>query len=127
MAMLFQEAINSGERNYDDLLKILKKSRRFRPWLKDQDPNTDLVQAYYKEVTSSTWIEKLPIKVLKWTTLAAIDAALSLAQIDPAIVIATSTALSFADSFVIEKMTRGWKPNQFVEKHLQRFVNQTDA
>lgn len=120
-----QEAINSGERNYGDLLKILRLSRRFRQWLKDQDPNIDLVQAYYKEVTSSTWIEKLPSKVLKWTTLAAIDAVLSLAQINPAIGIATSTVLSFADSFVIEKMARGWKPNQFVERHLQSFVKQT--
>ena len=38
--------------------------------------------------------------------------------------IGVGSALSAADSFLVERILKGWKPNQFVEGSLHKFVEQ---
>ncbi len=115
-----REVINSGERSYKDLVKLLQSARKFRHWLQKQEPDIDLINAYYKEVTASTWVEKLPVKVLRWAILTA--AGIGLSHTDPIIANTVSGSLSAVDSLLLDKFIHGWRPNQFVDGPLQHFV-----
>jgi len=59
-----REALNSGERTFDEFLLLLDKSQRFREWAQKVNPDEKLVKAYFQEVTSEGWMNKLPSKVL---------------------------------------------------------------
>jgi len=61
-----REAVNSGEKTFEDVLKLLERAEKFKDWLKDQKPDVDLCKAYYDAVTKETWIDKLPSKTLRW-------------------------------------------------------------
>lgn len=115
-----REIINSGERDYKDLLKLLHKARKFRHWLQKQEPDINLISAYYKEVTASSWVEKLPPKILRWAILTA--AGIALIPANPVLDIGVPAALSASDSLILDHLVQGWRPNQFVEGPLQRFA-----
>lgn len=116
------EVINAGERNYKDLLKLLQRARKIRKWLQQKEPDIDLAKAYYEEVTAKTWVETLPAKGLRWAIQAAIAAGLMYA--DPLIGLGVTTGLATIDTFLLERLVRGWRPNQFIEGPLERFVQQ---
>lgn len=40
----------------------------------------------------------------------------------PAVGVAASTALNILDSFLVDRLVKGWKPNQFVEGVLREFI-----
>jgi hypothetical protein len=63
------EAINSKYRTAQDLLDLLRSARRFKTWLRGQGPDQKLIASYYREITSSTWAERLPGKSLKWAIM----------------------------------------------------------
>lgn len=108
------EAINSGERTFDDFLKILDDAKKFKSWLKNENPDISLMKSYYNEATKGTWVQKLPFKIFRfmffvgggWLTDVAME-----------------TGLNAADSFLLDRLVKGWRPNQFVEGPLQRFVD----
>jgi len=116
-----REAINSGEHSYKDLLKLLRSARNFRrQFLHKREPDINLIRAYYKEVTASTWVEKLPAKVLRWAIVTA--AGIGLLHANPIAGIGVPATLSAVDSLILDHLARGWKPNQFVEGPLRRFT-----
>src|SRR5262249_46654771 len=51
-----REAINSGQKTFGDLLKLLEKANKFKAWLKNQKVDEDLCKNYLREVSASTWI-----------------------------------------------------------------------
>ena len=104
------------------MLQLLQASRKFRHWLHQQEPDIDLIEDYYKEVTKSTWVASLPANVFRWLILSAVSVALI--PVHPAVSIGVGSALSAADSFLVERLAEGWKPNQFVEGSLHTFVEQ---
>jgi hypothetical protein len=115
-----REAINSGERDYKDLIKLLRSGQKWRSWLHKQDSDANLIEEYYKELTNSTCFETLPIKILRWTILTALG--ISLIQTPPVVSLGIPAALSVFDTFLLEKLVSGWKPNQFVEGPLSNFI-----
>ncbi len=120
-----REAINANERNYRDLLDLLRKARKFQGWLHNLEPDMGLVKEYYKEVTKSTWAETLPTKLLRWVIASGQNIALTLLPINPIASNVISGATSAIDTFLVDKIIQGWKPNQFVEKHLKPFLEYT--
>lgn len=119
-----REVINSGERTYKDVLQLLRRARRFRTWLHNQEPDLNLVSAYYKEVTRSTWVETLPAKTFRWAFLLSAGLALGIAA--PLTNLAVSAGLNAADAFLLDRFVRGWRPNLFVEGTLKKFVQQIE-
>jgi len=115
------DVVNSGERGYKDVLKLLQRSRNFRHWLHEQEPNINLGNAYYKEVIRSTWVESLPVKAFRWFFLLA--AGVALLPASPIVGLGISEALSTADSFLVDRLLGGWKPNQFVDGPLASFLD----
>jgi hypothetical protein len=117
-----REAINSGRRNFKDLLVMLEKAEKFKKWLHTLEADEDLVREYFKEATSSTWIEKLPGKTMRWAVFTGLGVGIDALGAGGAGT-AFGIGLGALDQFVLDKMLRGWKPNQFIDNTLQEFVS----
>jgi hypothetical protein len=111
------EAINSGDRSIEEFLTVLDRSRRLREWIADKDADTDLVQAYFDEVTAGSWITSLPAKSMRWLLLT--GAGVVFASTPGVIAAGMASA---ADAFLLDRMVRGWRPNSFVEGPVRRFA-----
>lgn len=117
-----REAINSGERSFEEFLDLLEHATQFKGWLAEQEPDQSLVQDYYSEVTAGTWVEKLPGKSFRWVFFTGAGILLDLA-IPTGLGTATGVALSAGDTFLLDKVAKGWKPNQFVEGPFRQFTS----
>lgn len=108
-----RDVINSGERTFEQFLVMLDNAERFKHWVGKIAPEQELISEYLKELTSEPTISRLPSKLIRYffTSAASI--------IEPI----SGNALSLADSFLVEKMLSGWRPNRFVTKQLTPFVN----
>lgn len=115
------ESIASGQRNFDDLRRLIEEASRFRSWVRDQPPDVKLLKEYAKACTTISWAEKLPNKVRRFLLFNAVGSALAL-SLDPLTGVAAGLALNAADTFLFEKLVSGWKPSQFVSGPLTSFV-----
>jgi hypothetical protein len=106
------EAVDSGERSFQDFLKLLDKSDRFRSWLKSANPDEGLTREYLKAVTSQDWIQTTKPKTLRYLLALAADAVSPVAGF----------AAGFADTFLVEKLLSGWRPSHFVNDRLVPFL-----
>lgn len=120
-----REAINSGGRSFADLRKVLSSATKFRDWLKNRDPDQELVKAYFREVTKGSWVDRLPAKSVRWSIFTGLGFAVNL--LAPGIGTATGVALSAADAFLLDRLLKGWKPNQFIDDSLGPFTAKRDV
>jgi hypothetical protein len=117
-ARAVREAINTGARQFRELLPVFAKARKFSQWLSNQAPEVDLIRAYHKEVTADTWIDKLSGKTARWSFF--LGAGLGIAALGGAgIGTAAGIGLSVLDFFFLDRIVKGWKPHHFVEKSLR--------
>jgi hypothetical protein len=71
------------------------------------------------------WADKLPPKTLRWLLFTGGGLALGAAFTNPLTGAIAGTALSLADSFLLDKLIKGWRPSQFIEGPLKDFVQHT--
>jgi len=116
-----REAINSGRRGFADLRKVLSSATKFRGWLKNRDPDLELVKAYFREATKGSWVDKLPAKSVRWSIFTGLGLAVDVLGAH-GIGTATAVAISAADAFLIDRLLKGWKPNQFIDESLKPFT-----
>lgn len=121
-----REAVTARTRNFDDILHLAEDAGRFKEWLANHPDSSDLNKEYLKAVCSVGWAEKLPPKIVRVLLFTAVGGALSLVT-TPVGGLATSAALNVLDSFFVDQLVRGWKPNQFVEGTLKNFVQSSDV
>lgn len=115
-----RESINNGERTFSQFLQILEKAEKFRHWLHGQPKDANLVKAYFREVTKSTWIDTLPGKIARWTFFTGTPLLVGLGL--GALGMPIGVILSAADTFLVDGLVRGWRPDQFIESSLIPFV-----
>lgn len=108
-----RDVINSGERTYDEFLVLLDKAEKFKKWIGNKSPEQELISEYLKDISSEPTISKLPSKLIRYFFTTAIG------MIEPI----TGNALSLTDTFLVEKMLGGWRPNRFVTENLSPFVD----
>ncbi|CAG9932410.1 hypothetical protein [Candidatus Nitrotoga arctica] len=106
------EVIDSGERSFDEFLSLLDRAARFKDWLKAVNPDEDLIRTYMRDVSSEGWIQRLPVKSLRYVLTLALDAT------NPVVGLASG----FLDNFIVEKLLSGWRPNHFVSGKLSPFL-----
>jgi hypothetical protein len=111
-ARAIREAINSGERSFSEFLPILKRAHRFKQWLADRNPDANLMKEYYEAALADSWANKLPAKGIRYVFAAAAGFA------NPA----AGLAIGAANDFLVDRIVRGWRPNQFVEGPLRKFT-----
>ena len=60
-----RDAVNSGARNFSDVVRLVEKAKQFKEWLRKQDDDEHLRKAYLRDVTHMDWADKLPPKTLE--------------------------------------------------------------
>ncbi|MEV4606015.1 hypothetical protein MRBLMR1_000951 [Neorhizobium sp. LMR1-1-1.1] len=114
-------AINSGQRTFEEFLDLLDKTRKFKSWLKGVKPEAGLLKEYHDAVIRETWLERLPNKSSRFTVMTGAGAIIDYFVTGGAATVG-ALALGAADTFLVDRMLKGWRPNQFVEKNLTPFL-----
>lgn len=123
-AFAIREAVNTGNISWAELRKLYNKANRFRGWLQKTGDDEELIAAYYKEVVRETWVEKLPGKTTRWAFFTGVGVAAD-AVVTGGIGTALGVGLSAIDTFWLDRILKGWKPNQFVEGELKRVLKKS--
>lgn len=111
-----REAINSGERNFSDFMALLEKAEGFKAWLGKANPDVGNLTHYYAQVCADSWAEKLPAKILRYSVFTGAGLLADL------VAAGASELLGAADTFLLDSILRGWRPNQFVDASLVPFT-----
>jgi hypothetical protein len=117
-------AINSGQRSFGDFLEVLEEAEKFRSWLDDQAPTSDLVASYYAEATKKNPLNGGVVKKLRWWAPKAVGfmppPPVPLGELIPP---AAAVVMEGFDRFVLERLAKGWRPGVFVNEKLSPFAN----
>ena len=115
------ETMNRGERTFKDLLELISKAKKFQKWLAGKEPDSDLLKEYYKEVTAGSWVDKLTARTARWSLFTGVGLAID-ALGGGGLGTAASLAISAGDAFIVDSIIGGWKPNQFIDNEVKKFV-----
>jgi hypothetical protein len=115
-----QEAVNSNHKNFEDIIAVAAKARQFKEWIASAPEDASLRKEYLHSVSKLDWMEGLPAKSLRWLIFT--GAGLLLGGIPGAAGLIASTLTGVSDTFLVDHVVKGWKPNQFVEGPLRDFV-----
>lgn len=121
-AKSIRDAINSGMRDFKDMLALLEEAKKFKHWIRGKDVDASLLKEYYNEVTKKSWADKLPNKIARWSIFAACGIAIDLYTGGSGVGTVAGLTLSATDAFLFERIINGWKPNHFIEGPLEGFV-----
>jgi hypothetical protein len=95
-------------------MPIIWEAEKFRDWLSGQGEEQHLIEAYYQKISENTFLQKIVPKTIRWSLFnGAIIAAGILMPGLPGII--AGLAISAGDTFLLEKISTGWKPNQFID------------
>lgn len=112
-----REEFNAGRIPIEEIVRVILEAERFKSWLEGKSIDANLVQEYIAAISQKTLLDRLPTKVVRWTSFtgAGIFADLLLTS---GVGTAVGVGLSALDAFLLEKVIGGWKPDQFVEQYL---------
>lgn len=117
-----REAVNSGAVSFTSVVKLLDSADKFRHWLREQPAEASLVQAYYHEAIKDSWADRLPAKSVRWSFFTSIGLGLD-ALGAGGLGTAAGVAIGAVDTFLMDKLIKGWKPHQFVESELAELID----
>lgn len=120
-AMAIRESINSNRIELDELISILQKSKKFKEWVSHVTPDKDLIKTYYEEVTRGSISDKLPTKTVRWAIFTGLGIAAD-AITTGGLGTATGIAIGALDTFYVDKLLSGWKPNQFIDEEVKKII-----
>ena len=109
-----RDSINSGEMPFEQFLTLLERATRFKRWLRNLPPDVSLVNEYHREISKQDWYSRLPAKSLRFvffTGLGLFADVLAKQGVGSMI----GVGLGAADTFILDKLLKKWKPNQFVD------------
>lgn len=115
-ARSLREAVNNNKVNLDDLVSVLKKSQKFKHWISGVKPERDLLKNYLDEISKKTFIEKLPFRVAKWCIFIGIGDYIDKTWGTEFAGKVAGLGFSAFEEFYLDKLIKGWKPNQFIEE-----------
>lgn len=113
--------LRNKEKPFSDFIKILEKADKFRDWLDNVDDDKNIIAEYHKAVTKETWADKLPSKGVRFAVFTTAGIVLD-ALITGGLGTIAGVALGAGDTFVLDKIIKGWKPNQFIDDELTEFL-----
>jgi len=115
------EAVNTGLRNMADVLQLIHQAEKFKKWVKGQPEDSKLREQYCQELMRLDWADRIPAKPIRWALFTGAATTIGLLA-NPITGAAAGVALSASDAFLIDKLIKGWRPNQFVQGPLQDFI-----
>jgi hypothetical protein len=114
-------ALKAKERSFEEFLELLGRARKFKEWLRSTNPDAKLVKEYFEAVTRQTWVDRLPTKGMRWVITTGLAAVVE-AFYPTGAAIAAAQGLSLADATVLDRIVKGWKPDQFVKGPMSEFL-----
>ena len=111
-----RDVINSNERTVAEFIILLEKSNAFKNWLKVQNPTGDLVKEMLREKAQAGWLSKTPMKLARFGIFTAAGAIAD--TLSPG----AGVLAGAADTFLLDKIAKHWRPHFFVENNLKRFL-----
>lgn len=115
-------AIAEGRRDFSDLQNLLERKDSFARWLRGTPASSELAIEYTKYLKSKTWLESERGKALRFVMFT--GAGLLADQVTQSgLGTATGIALGAFDTFLLERISGGWKPSRFVDQHMEDFVS----
>lgn len=111
----FADAVNTGAISFREALRIVDQSRKFRDWVRDLPPSADLIQEYHHAIARETPLGSLPGSVSRFSFFTGAGVLADVATGGSGVGTAVGLGLSAFDSFVVDRLARGWRPNVFVE------------
>jgi len=100
----------------------LDQADKFKKWLSETNPDEKLVREYFEAVTRQTWIDKLPTKGMRWVITTGLAAAVE-GFYPTGAAMAAAQGLGLADATVLDRILKGWRPDQFIRGPMSQFVN----
>lgn len=116
-----REAVNSGDRTFRDVIRLVEQAHKFKEWIRQTGEDSLLRDDYCKSVAATDWADRLPPKSLRFVVMTGLSTLAGLG-LTPAAGIAAGIGLNAADYFLLDRLLKGWKPNQFVEGSLKPFL-----
>lgn len=117
-----QGVMNSKERSLDEFFELLDRARKFKEWLRGKNPDESLIREYFHAVTEQTWVDKLPTKGFRWILTTGLGAAVE-SLYPTGVAITAAQGVSLLDATLLDRILKGWKPDQFVKGPLSKFVD----
>jgi|SRR5579859_469575 len=117
------EAYASGLVSFERALGIIDDAQRFRTWVNDLPPSADLIREYHEAATKGTILETLAGRAVRFALITGGGVLVGLASAEAGV--AASMGLGAFDTFVVDRIARGWRPNAFIEG-LKRKLPQRD-
>lgn len=109
----FREAFNAGELSLSEALGVIDKTAKFREWLNTLPPSADIIKEYHLAVNRETILGKLPGRGTRFAVFTGAGVALDIVATG-GLGTAAAVSLSAFDSFVLDGLLKGWRPNHFV-------------
>lgn len=117
-----REAVNTGKVSVAQLLPVIESSHKFKKWLHGRPFDSDLLAEYHREVTAGTIVDKMPGKTSRFLLFTGLGAAIDVVTTG-GFATAAGFGLGAFDSLFLDKLIKGWKPNQFIEGKLSPIIN----
>lgn len=111
-----REIINGGFRTFDEFLTLLDKAQKFREWIQGQNPDAKVAHEYIRSITAEGWASTVPAKLMRFV----MSTAIGLVGLPQGLV------ASAADSFLLDRISKGWRPNHFIDGKLKPFLRSPD-
>lgn len=108
-AHIFADAYNDGIISFKEALNIIDDSRKFRIWTKNLPPDASLIKEYQKAISKETILNKLPGSLLRFAMFN------SAGMVADAHAPGSGLIASAMDTFIVDKIFGGWRPNIFVK------------
>lgn len=118
-----KSTVDSGTKQFDEFMELWREAKKFKEWLKDEEPNVKLLTAYIRKISETSWLDKIPVKTLRWILFTSIG--LAVGDITGGVAGTTaSVGVDLLDDLLFDGIIkRNYKPNQFVENEYKDFLN----
>ena len=116
-----RETLNQGSRTFAEFLILLDKAEKFKNWIRTSNPDVGLVQNYHRAARATTWADRLPSKSIRFAVASGIGLfaeTLAPSGVGAAVGIGTGAV----DSLLLDRVIKGWRPNQFIQGPYRAFV-----
>jgi hypothetical protein len=107
-----RETINGSVRTFNEFLTVLDKSQKFREWIQGLNPDANVAAEYVRDITAEGWMGSIPAKLVRYV----FGSAIGLAGLAPGLVAGA------VDSFLVDRIAKGWRPSHFVDGKLKPFL-----
>lgn len=120
-ARAIREAINNKQLHVKAVLPVLRKANRFKEWLYDLPGNHDLMYEYMEKMEEKSVLERIGFKDMRFYFFTGLQTIISAMQ--PMASLFINPVLSAFDAYLLDQLTKDWKPSQFVRDDYQKLLN----